>query len=221
MAELPDDQQPNQSDQPTRLNRDDVELLKHDTVFQGYYRMDRYQLRHRQYDGQWSRPITREVFERGHAAAVLPYDPTTDKVILIEQFRAGAYAHGADPWQIEIIAGIIDPNQTAEQVARREALEEAGCELTGELIPVMDYYMSPGAVSEYMSVFCAACDSSVISGFHGLDDEDEDIRVLTVPLQRALALLKSGRIRNSPAIIALQWLQLNHAKVRHQLNAPD
>ena len=204
---------------PTELTRDDVELIQHDTVFQGYYRMDRYQLRHRQYDGNWSRPITREVLERGHAAAVLPYDPVEDKVILIEQFRTGAYAHGADPWQIEIIAGIIDPNQSAEQVARREALEEAGCELSGELIPIMDYYMSPGAVSEYMSLFCAACDSKLVSGFHGLDDEDEDIRVLAVPLQRALSLLKAGKIRNSPAIIALQWLQLNHAKVRNQLTA--
>lgn len=204
---------------PTELTRDDVELIQHDTVFQGYYRMDRYQLRHRQYDGNWSRPITREVLERGHAAAVLPYDPVEDKVILIEQFRTGAYAHGADPWQIEIIAGIIDPNQSAEQVARREALEEAGCELFGELIPIMDYYMSPGAVSEYMSLFCAACDSKLVSGFHGLDDEDEDIRVLAVPLQRALSLLKAGKIRNSPAIIALQWLQLNHAKVRNQLTA--
>lgn len=204
---------------PTELTRDDVELIQHDTVFQGYYRMDRYQLRHRRYDGNWSRPITREVLERGHAAAVLPYDPVEDKVILIEQFRAGAYAHGADPWQIEIIAGIIDPNQSAEQVARREALEEAGCELAAELIPIMDYYMSPGAVSEYMSLFCGGCDSKLISGFHGLDEEDEDIRVLAVPLQRALSLLKAGKIRNSPAIIALQWLQLNHAKVRNQLTA--
>ncbi|MBL4622765.1 MAG: NUDIX domain-containing protein [Immundisolibacteraceae bacterium] len=213
MAQLPEYQR------PTELTRDDVELIQHDTVFQGYYRMDRYQLRHRQYDGGWSRPITREVLERGHAAAVLPYDPAEDKVILIEQFRAGAYAHGADPWQIEIIAGIIDPGQTPEQVACREAIEEAGCELTGELIPVMDYYMSPGAVSEYMSVFCGACDSKLVSGFHGLDDEDEDIRVLAVPLQRALVLLKTGKIRNSPAIIALQWLQLNHARVRHQLTS--
>ncbi|RLA04640.1 MAG: ADP-ribose diphosphatase, partial [Gammaproteobacteria bacterium] len=75
---------------PTTLGRDDVELLDHDTVFQGYFHMDRYRLRHRKYDGDWSRPITREVLERGHAAAVLPYDPVTDRVLLIEQFRAGA-----------------------------------------------------------------------------------------------------------------------------------
>lgn len=203
------------------MNRDDVELLEHDTVFQGYYRMDRYQLRHRKYDGQWSRPITREVLERGHAAAVLPYDPDTDQVVLIEQFRTGAFAHGAvdknaEPWQIEIIAGIIDTGENGESVARREAIEEAGCQLVGELLPLMNYYMSPGAVSEYMEVYCARCDSSQIGGTHGLDEEDEDIRVLVIPFQQAIALMNAGKIRNSPAIIALQWLQLHHAKTRKQ-----
>ena len=204
---------------PTTLGRDDVELLDHDTVFKGYYRMDRYRLRHRKYDGQWSRPITREVLERGHAAAVLPYDPVSDRVVLIEQFRTGAYAHGASPWQIEIVAGIIDEGETGAEVARREALEEAGCKLGDELLPVMDYYMSPGAVSEFMEIFCACCDTQGLGdgAIHGLDHEDEDIRVLVLPLQQAIMLMNTGSIRNSPAIIALQWLQLHHAKVRKQL----
>ncbi len=206
---------------PTTMNRDDVELLEHDTVFQGYYRMDRYQLRHRKYDGQWSRPITREVLERGHAAAVLPYDPDTDRVVLIEQFRTGAFAHGAvdknaEPWQIEIVAGIIDDGESGESVARREAVEEAGCHIMGKLLPVMNYYMSPGAVSEYMEVYCGRCDTSQIGGTHGLDEEDEDIRVLVISFQQAIALMNAGKIRNSPAIIALQWLQLHHAKTRKQ-----
>ncbi len=202
---------------PTTLNRNDVEPLQRETVFQGYYQVDRYQLRHKKYDGGWTRPITREVLERGHAAAVLPYDPVLDQVVLIEQFRAGAYAHGGDPWQIEIIAGIIDDGENAPQVAIREAQEEAGCELLGELIPVMEYYMSPGAVSEFMQVYCARFNNHGIGGTHGLDAEDEDIRVLLLPLQQALKLINSGKIRNSPAIIALQWLQLHHAKIRKQL----
>jgi len=205
---------------PTTLGRDDVELLDHDTVFQGYFHMDRYRLRHRKYDGDWSRPITREVLERGHAAAVLPYDPVTDRVLLIEQFRAGAYAHGADPWQIEIVAGIIDAGETGPEVARREALEEAGCELGDPLLPVMNYYMSPGAVSEFMEVYCAPFDSKGLGDgdTFGLDDEDEDIRVLLLPLQQAVMLMGSGQIRNSPAIIALQWLQLHRAKIRKQFS---
>ncbi|RLA04540.1 MAG: ADP-ribose diphosphatase, partial [Gammaproteobacteria bacterium] len=171
-------------------------------------------------DGDWSRPITREVLERGHAAAVLPYDPVTDRVLLIEQFRAGAYAHGADPWQIEIVAGIIDAGETGPEVARREALEEAGCELGDPLLPVMNYYMSPGAVSEFMEVYCAPFDSKGLGDgdTFGLDDEDEDIRVLLLPLQQAVMLMGSGQIRNSPAIIALQWLQLHRAKIRKQFS---
>ena len=208
------------------MDRDDVELLEHDTVFQGYYRVDQYRLRHRKHDGQWSRPITREVLERGHAAAVLPYDPDSDKVVLIEQFRAGAYAHGAvdvtaAPWQIEIIAGIIETGETGENVARREAMEEANCELTGELLPVMNYYMSPGAVSEYMQVYCARCHSEDVGGIHGLEVEDEDIRVLVLPFQQAITLMNSGKLHNSPAIIALQWLQLHHAKVRTKFRRDD
>ncbi len=212
--------------EPTDLNRGDVELLDQQTVFQGYFRMDRYQVRHRKYDGQWSRPVTREVLERGHAAAVLPYDPVLDRVVLVEQFRAGVYAHGqiepdARPWQIEIIAGIIDAGETAESVARREALEKANCELAGDLLPVMDYYISPGAVSEFMEIYCGRCNSKNLGGTHGLDQENEDIRVLAMPFQRAIKLLNTGKIQNSAAVIALQWLQLNHAKVRKQLLASD
>ena len=190
------------------MNRDDdVELLQRETVYQGYFRMDRYRLRHRRYDGTWSRPVVREVLERGHAVAVLPYDAKRDRVVLIEQFRTGPYAHGGNPWQIEVIAGIIDQGETPEAVVHREAREEAGCVLGTELLPVASYYMSPGAVSEHMQVFVAAVDSDGIGGIHGLDAEDEDIRVLVMPASDAFNLVASRTIANSPAIIALQWLQ--------------
>ena len=187
----------------------DVELLSRKSLYQGYFRLDEYRLRHRRFDGGWSRPLTREVLERGHAVAVLPYDKTRGEVVLIEQFRAGPYAHGGEPWQLEVIAGIIGQGETAEDVVRREALEEANCLLGDKLIPISSYYMSPGAVSEHMQVFCAATDSAELGGVHGLDSEDEDIRVVTLPLNHAFQLLTDGSICNSPAIIALQWLALN------------
>ena len=82
------------------MNRDDdVHLLEHEVCYQGYFRLDRYRLRHRLFDGDWGPEICREVLERGHAAAVLPYDAERDEVVLIEQFRAGAYARGDQPWQ--------------------------------------------------------------------------------------------------------------------------
>lgn len=197
------------------MNRDDdIELLERKTVYQGYFRMDRYRLRHRRYDGDWSRPLQREVLERGHAVAVLPYDAARDRVVLIEQFRAGPYAHGGVPWQLEIVAGIIDSGETAEAVARREALEEAGCTLGERLLPVASYYMSPGAVSEHMQVFLAGVDSDGLGGVHGLDAEDEDIKVLVMPAAAAFDLVADGKIANSPALIALQWLQLHPDQAR-------
>ncbi|MDD3650524.1 NUDIX domain-containing protein [Immundisolibacter sp.] len=192
----------------------DVEILARETVFQGYFRVDRYTLRHRLFRGGWSRPIQRELFERGHAAAVLPYDPERDRVLLIEQFRIGPYAHGGAPWQIEIVAGILHEGESPAELARREALEEAGCVLTSELLPVAAYYMSPGAVSEHMTLFCALTDLADAGGIHGLDHEDEDIRVHVPTFDEAMAWLAAGRIQNSPAIIALQWLALNRPRLR-------
>lgn len=197
----------------------DVHVLAQETVFQGYFRVDRYQLRHRLFGGGWSRPFQRELFERGHAAAVLPYDPQRDVVMLIEQFRIGPYAHGGSPWQIEIVAGILHGDETAADVARREALEEAGCRLGPELLPVAAYYMSPGAVSEHLTLYCALTDLGGVGGIHGVADEDEDIRVHVVPFAQAVDWLAAGRIQNSPAIIALQWLALNRARL--QANTPE
>lgn len=192
----------------------DVEILARETVFQGYFRVDRYTLRHRLFRGGWSRPIQRVLFERGHAAAVLPYDPERDRVLLIEQFRIGPYAHGGAPWQIEIVAGILHEGESPAELARREALEEAGCVLTSELLPVAAYYMSPGAVSEHMTLFCALTDLADAGGIHGLDHEGEDIRVHVPTFDEAMAWLAAGRIQNSPAIIALQWLALNRPRLR-------
>ena len=109
------------------MNRDDVEVLDRKTVCQSYFRIDRYRLKHRLFGGGWSAPVMREVFERGHSCACLLYDPKADVVILIEQFRAGAFAAGMGPWLIECVAGIIDEGETPEDVARRESGQECGC----------------------------------------------------------------------------------------------
>jgi ADP-ribose pyrophosphatase len=157
--------------------------------------------------------VVREVFERGHATAVLPYDPVRDVVVLIEQFRAGAYAAGSDPWLIEIVAGIIEESESPDAVARREAVEEAGLTLS-ELQPIGEVFVSPGGSTETVTIFCGRCDASTAGGIHGIDDEDEDIRVIVQPFVAAFADLGAGRIRSAPAVIALQWLALNRAELR-------
>lgn len=193
----------------------DVEIVARDTCYQGYFRIDRYRFRHRLHDGGWSGEITRELFERGHAVAVLPYDPRADSVVLIEQFRIGAYAARLPCWQTEIVAGIIDPGESPEDVARREASEEAGCAIL-DLVPVHRYLVSPGGASESVVLFCGRVDSRGLGGVHGLDDEDEDIRVEVVPWAQARARLDEGDIGNAVTIIALQWLALHRDEMRRR-----
>ena len=189
-----------------------VELIEQKTAFDGYFRIERYALRHALFAGGMSGQITREVFERGHAAAVLPYDPERDAVVLIEQFRIGAYAAGRDPWLIEIVAGIVEAGETSNDVAQRELHEEAG--LTAEALePIGEVMVSPGGTSETMALFCARIDAANAGGIHGLADEHEDISVTAVPFAEALAAVERGDIVSAPAIIALQWLALNRDRL--------
>lgn len=192
---------------------DMVEILEKAELYRGYARVYRYRFRHRLFAGGWSEDIGREVFERGHAVAVLPYDPDADAVVLIEQFRIGAWAAGFAPWQIEIVAGIVEEGEGVEEVARREAEEEAGAAI-GALIPICRYLASPGVASESVDLFCGRVDSRGLGGIHGLAEENEDIRVEAVPWATTLAQLEGGSITNAVSIIALQWLALNRDKVR-------
>lgn len=203
---------------PTRTPKSDsrpdprVEVLEKTTPFKGYFQVDRYRLRHRKFDGGWTDEMTREIFERGHAAAVLLYDPARDVVVLIEQFRPGAYAAGLEPWLVEVVAGIIEEGETPEEVVRREAVEEAGCTVT-DLRPIGRFLATPGGSSETVELFCGRCDSRGAGGIHGLDHEQEDIRVLALGRQEALQRLAAGGITNLPAVVALQWLALNYTEI--------
>lgn len=192
---------------------DDVEIREKIAAFQGYFRVDRYRLRHRLHAGGWSAEMTREVFERGHAAAVLPYDPIRDEVVLIEQFRVGAYAAGWSPWLTEVIAGIIDPGETPEEVVRREAREEADLEL-GEIEPIANYLSSPGGASEAVVLFCGRADATRAGGIHGHQGEDEDILVRVHPFAAIQEMLRAASVSNAVTLIALQWLALNREGLR-------
>lgn len=202
----------------TRFSADDVQLIAKDRVFQGYFAMDRYRVRHRTFDGGWTGDITREIFERGHATVVILYDPVRDEIALIEQFRIGAYAAGEYPWLVECVAGIIDPGETAEQVALREAEEEAGV-APDAIVHIGKYIITPGGSTETVELFCARVDTSRIEGLHGLEHEGEDIRAFTVSVDEAYAMVKQGRIANSMAVIAVQWLMLERAALKARWTA--
>jgi ADP-ribose pyrophosphatase len=198
------------------MNRDDVEIIEHDIPYDGYFRIERFQLRHRRFDGDWMPVFTRELFERGRAVAVLPYDPRRDEVVLIRQFRIGAWAAGLEtPWLWEIVAGIVEDGETDVDVLHRETMEEAGLEL-GRIEPVSDYLVSPGGTSERCTAYCAEVDAGAAGGVHGLDQEHEDIAVERVPFDRLQAMLATGELCNAVAVISTQWLMLNRDRLRRE-----
>lgn len=197
------------------MSRKAVELIEKRIAYQGYYRVEEYRLRHEQYAGGIGPEIKREVFERGDAVAVLPYDPGRDEVVLIEQFRVGPYLRGDNPWMLEIVAGVIDDGETQEQVVRREAMEEAGLTLQ-RIERIMGAYASPGALTEHVTIYCGQVDAGSAGGIHGLDHEGEDIQVVVLPFTDAMARMAAGDVTASPGIIALQWLALNREDLRQR-----
>ncbi|MBC3376161.1 NUDIX domain-containing protein [Pseudomonas sp. SWRI92] len=190
-----------------------VEVVKRESCFQGFYKLDRVHLRHELFAGGMSREISRELFVRHDAVCVLPYDPQRDEVVLIEQFRVGAMGKSVNPWLVELVAGLIDKDEQPEEVAHREAQEEAGL-VFAALWPMTKYFPSPGGSDEFVHLYLGRCDSAGAGGLHGLEDEGEDIRVKTWAFEDALQAVRDGRICNAASIIALQWLALNRDEVR-------
>jgi len=191
------------------------EILDKEILYNGFFRMEKYRLKHTLYAGGWSAEISRELFVRGSCVAVLLYDPHTDQVVLIEQFRAGAILQPDRAWLVEIVAGAIEEGETAVEVAYRESMEEAGCEIQ-ELMVINEFYTTPGGASERITLFCGKVDSTQVGGIHGLDHEDEDILVRAVNFKDAYAMLENNEIESAIPIIALQWLALNKDKLQQQ-----
>ncbi|MEH6472007.1 MAG: NUDIX domain-containing protein [Halopseudomonas sp.] len=194
---------------------DDVELLNCERAFDGFFKLDRIQLRHRRFEGDWTESLQRELFVRDDAVCVLPYDPIADAVVLIEQFRIGAMKDSRSPWLLELVAGIVESGESVADVAHREADEEAGAQLL-ELEPICRYHVSPGGSQETIHLLCGWVNSKGMGGLHGLAHEGEDIRALVMPRQQAYQAVVDGVINNAATIMALQWLELNHSQLRQQ-----
>ncbi len=199
--------------------RHQIDLIDAVTGHDGFLLLKSYRLRHSLYEGGMSRELVRERVERLRAVAVLLYDPDLDRVVLIEQFRIGAMEQGAGAWLLEIVGGMWEAEEPAPEVARKEAREEAGCEIL-ELLPIGDVWVSPGTASERVMLYCGRVDASGAEGVHGLNHEGEDIKVVTMEFQQAMAALSQGRISAATGIITLQWLALNRERVREQWIKP-
>ena len=200
---------------PVTFAKNDVEIIARETLYSGFFSMELYRFRHRLFNGEMSGEIRREIFERGHAAVLLPFDPVRDEVVLVEQIRIAAYDVSVSPWLLEMVAGMIEEGESVEDVARREALEEAGL-VVGRTKPVLSYLASPGGTSERLSIMVGEVDATTAEGIHGLADENEDIRVHVVSREQAYQWVEEGKIDNAASVIALQWLQLHYQTLRHE-----
>jgi ADP-ribose pyrophosphatase len=198
-----------------KFGAQDVRVLDNQTIWSGHYSMRRITLQHRRFAGGWSDPVVREVFERGDAVAVLPYDPVSDSLVMIEQFRPGAIRGDDSPWMLELIAGVVEVGERDEEVVHREAMEEAACELS-DLVPIATVFPSAGACTEQVRLFCGRVNKAAIGGLHGLQEEGEDILVHSVARTDALQMLAENRIPNGHTLIALQWLHIHGEALRER-----
>ncbi|MCU7938920.1 MAG: NUDIX domain-containing protein [gamma proteobacterium symbiont of Bathyaustriella thionipta] len=207
-----------------KLNYQDVNIIQKKTGHNGFFVTNQYTLQHTLFSGGQTRELTRECFERGHAVGVIAYDPWQDNIVLLEQFRIGAYIHINEqltnepkqlqsPWLLEIIAGIVEPGESQIAVAHREAEEEAGLKLLA-LESIGNFYSSPGGSSETTHLYCACVNSAGAGGIHGLEEEGEDIQVRVVSFAEAVQLLEEGELNNASAMIAMQWLMLHRDELR-------
>ncbi len=192
--------------------RREFQLISRENHYEGFFRLDRYCIRHTMFGGGWSADLNRECVHKGAAAAVLLYDPEADALVFVEQFRIGALDEPT-PWLLELVAGYVEAGERADQVVRREAMEEAGCELL-EVVPILRYLVSPGGSDETMHLFCARINAPQSGTIHGLEAEGEDIRLEVVPAAQALAWLEQGQSLSAAPVIALQWFAHNRERLR-------
>ncbi|OCG63621.1 ADP-ribose diphosphatase [Gilliamella sp. GillExp13] len=192
------------------FDKNDVFNLTKRILYKGFFSLLEYRFQYRKFDGSISEIVTREILERAQAVVLLAYDVKRDEVVLIEQIRIAAIETQDSPWILELIAGMMDhENESFEEVARREAMEEAGV-VIGRCKPIISYLASPGGLTEQLHILVGEVDSSTAEGIHGLDEESEDIKVHVVSRTQAYQWVKDGVINNAASIIALQWLELNH-----------
>lgn len=191
-----------------KFSANDVKIINKKSLYEGFFKTTLYRLRHKLFAGGWSEEIEREVVDRGDAVVVLPYDVERDQIIMLEQFRVGAIANSQTPWLIELVAGMAEPGEIAEDVAQRELEEETGLQ-ANRLTYALSYLSSPGGLTERIFIYIAQVDASQASDFGGLPSEHEDIKVHAIPRQQALQLLDEGQLDNAATIIALQWLILH------------
>jgi len=196
-----------------RMTKDDFKIIEKKCLHRGHLTVDEVILRHKLFEGGMTNPISREVVQRAAAVGVLPYDPIRDEVVLIRQFRTGVMIAQQNPWLVETVAGLIEENETPEDVARRECIEETGCEIS-ELHHICDFFSSPGMLSEVVKMYCGITSTTNAGGFHGLKQEDEDIEAIIVPWSQLCDDIDAKKCFDPKIMLAVMWLAPRRTELR-------
>ena len=192
----------------------DWKIHQKQLAYNGHFKLSKYELSHEKYNGDTTPLLQRELVGRNDAVAMVAYDPVTDEVVLVEQFRIGAMAED-QPWLIEIVAGLIDEGESPEQVTIRESKEEIGC-APSKLIKIAGFYTSPGGISEWVHLYIGKISVEELDEAGGLEEEGEDIKIIVVPASDVPYMLSTGEVRSAIAIIGLQWFVMNRENIRQQ-----
>lgn len=196
-----------------KFSREDVEILEQEPLHSGFFTLLKVKLRHRLFNGGWSREFNRELFAKAEAASAVVYDPVLDQVGLVDQFRIGTLDSPYGPWTLESVAGMVEEGESPADMMLRELVEEAGLHAK-ELLPVSAFYPTPGSCNEYTHLFCAICDLTEAGGVFGVEGENEDILFKAYPAEEVFNAMLQSRMNNAATLIGLQWLQLNRPQLR-------
>ena len=200
---------------PDEMNR--MLALSHAkrSVYKGFFSVEEHDLTYQKFNNEQSNVVTRSTLVSSDAVIVLPYDPVNDRILLIEQFRAGPYVKGDEnPWVLEPIAGLIDEGETPENAGIREAQEEAHLEIK-RLELVARSYPSPGISTEFFHQYIGIVElldsSNLIAG---LSSENEDIRSHIFEYEQFFEMIESGKVKVGPLILLGLWLSKNRNRLR-------
>ncbi len=186
----------------------DFKIINKKKLHDGFFKMNEFTLTYKKYDGQWSENIKREVFGGSQVAAVLPYDPVKNEIILVQQFRPGTISKNVNNYVDEIVAGIIDHNEEPISAAKRECFEETGCNVK-KITPILEYFPSPGSSESYYHLFLGEIETITETRIRGVEGENEDIFVKSYKVEKLKQKLIDNKIINGLTLIALQWFFLN------------
>ncbi len=186
-------------------------IINEKELYSGFFKLKKIEFNYQKHDGSWSNQVDREIFGGSHVSTLLPYDPKRKEIILIQQFRAGVISRYDKDYLFEIVAGIIDVNETPEETAKRECFEETGC-IVNKVTPVLGYFPAPGSSESYYNLFLGEVNSFEGERIRGLETENENILVKSYKIEEVRNMLKKGKIKNGLTLIALQWFFLEYYK---------